>query len=221
MSQRPLVQKLNLKKKHKLSPIDWTAYKPAPVVGVDEAGRGCLAGPVFAGAVILSPSKDRIFRDSKILSEARRETLFEQIQRDHIWAVGIATVDEIAEHNILRAALIAMRRAVLKLKLPQPGHLLVDGKFTVPGLDGWRQTALIKGDLRAENISAASIVAKVCRDRWMKKLSKDFPQYEFELHKGYGTARHLALLAEYGPCSEHRLAFKGVLPSSSETIVRR
>src|SRR5438270_12786492 len=114
-----------------LGRVDWTIYEPAPVIGVDEVGRGCLAGPVFAAAVILSaPCKKRLFRDSKILSEKRREELFTVIQREHHWALGFATVAEIERLNIFRASLLAMRRAVMALALGEArGHLLIDGKF--------------------------------------------------------------------------------------------
>lgn len=191
--------------------VDWTVIEPVPTIGVDEAGRGCLAGPVFAGAVILSRPEKKIFSDSKVLTEARRDELFLRIQEHHEWAVGIATANEIDEINILRASLLAMKRAVEGLKV-KSGHLLIDGKFRIPDMaTSFVQTAFIKGDMRVAPISAASIVAKVSRDQWMKKLAQEFPEYGFEIHKGYGTESHRRALAKLGPSPHHRLTFKGVL----------
>lgn len=201
-------------KKRTLGNVDWTTYMPAPVIGVDEVGRGCLAGPVFAAAVILSTSSRRKrFFDSKTLSEKRREELFTTIQREHRWALGFATVAEIDRLNIFRASLLAMRRAVIGLALTETtGHVLVDGKFRIPRLArGFSQTPLVQGDSRAEPISAASIIAKVSRDRFMKSLAEKFPEYGFEIHKGYATALHRDMLAAVGPCKFHRRSFNGVL----------
>jgi ribonuclease HII len=191
--------------------VDWGVYLPAPVIGVDEAGRGCLAGPVVAGAVILNPLKlkRRQFKDSKLLSAERREELFEIIQEHHQYSFGIATVEEIDTINILRASLLAMKRAVEGLKV-LGGHALVDGKFKFPEILGFEQTTLIKGDLRAEPVSAASIVAKVTRDRFMVRLAEEFPDYGFEVHKGYGTVQHRDALGRVGPCPHHRRSFAGV-----------
>ncbi len=196
--------------KPSLKPVNWSRYLPAPVIGVDEAGRGCLAGPVVAGAVILSKKISGVFTDSKKLSESRREELFELIKSEHKWAVGIASVEEIDRLNILRASLLAMRRAVEGLRQKGVGHVLVDGKFVIPDLKGFAQTALIKGDLHAQPISAASIVAKVTRDRLMKDLAERFPHYGFEVHKGYGTSSHRNALVELGPSEVHRITFRGV-----------
>lgn len=189
--------------------VEWVSITPVPVIGVDEAGRGCLAGPVVAGAVILKNSKSGLFADSKTLSAPRREELYEIITREHLWAAGFASVAEIDRLNIFKASLLAMRRAVQALRA-EAGHVLVDGKFKIPNLKGYEQTALIKGDLRCEPVSAASIVAKVTRDRWMKRLHKEFPDYGFEIHKGYGTAHHREKLAALGPCAHHRRSFNGV-----------
>lgn len=190
--------------------MDWSVYSPAPVIGVDEAGRGCLAGPVCAGAVILTKKVKRgTFGDSKALSASRREELFELIQVEHHWGVGFASVEEIERLNILRAALLAMKRAVAALKV-KGGHALVDGKFKIPGLAGFEQTTLIKGDARCAPISAASIVAKVSRDRLMVELAEKFPHYGFEIHKGYGTEKHRESLLKHGPCEHHRRTFAGV-----------
>lgn len=193
--------------------MDWTKFLPAPVIGVDEVGRGCLAGPVVAAAVILSrPLEKKIFFDSKTVPESRREELFEIIQREHRWSIGVASVLEINRLNIFHASLLAMRRAVAGLKVSGGGHLLVDGKFRIPRMKSeYLQTTLIQGDSRAEPISAASIAAKVTRDRFMKKLAKKFPDYGFEIHKGYGTPLHRDMLAAVGPCKFHRLGFRGVV----------
>lgn len=197
------------KMKLKSFPVyDWKTHTP-PVVGVDEAGRGCLAGPVCAGAVILCEDIDpTIFTDSKLLSAKRRDELFEIITTKCTYGVGFATVEEIFEINILHASLLAMRRAVEALKT-KAGHVLVDGKFKVPGIS-WPQTPLIKGDLRASPVAAASIIAKVSRDRLMDDMDKEFPQYGFLQHKGYATEIHRAAIAKHGPTKHHRLSFAGV-----------
>lgn len=195
----------------RLGRVNWSVFLPAPIIGVDEAGRGCLAGPVVAGAVILSGplSKRRLFKDSKLLSAERRDELFLRIQENHQYCVGIATVEEIERLNILHAALLAMQRAVEGLKVVA-GHALVDGKFKFPAIAGIEQSTFIKGDLRVEPIGAASIVAKVSRDRMMVQLAEEFPDYAFEIHKGYATELHRERLAKVGPCAHHRRGFAGV-----------
>ncbi len=193
-----------------LKRFDWESVVPKPVIGVDEVGRGCLAGRVYAGAVCLK--SDEIiseFTDSKILSEKRREELAEHILNTHQASIAFATVEEIEKINILQASFLAMKRAVMGLGLNQ-GHVLVDGHQTLPDLPGYVQTPLIKGDLRAAPISAASIVAKVARDRYMKGLANDFPVYGFEKHKGYATKIHQSAIQTHGPCVEHRKTFAGV-----------
>lgn len=195
------------RKKIKLTKVDWMSYGPGPVIGVDEVGRGCLAGPVVAAAVILAgPTKRRLFQDSKALSEERREELFLRIQSEHQWCVGFASVEEIDRINIYHASLLAMRRAVMGLRV-KIGHVLIDGKARIPKLSGLEQTPLIKGDSRAEPVSAASIVAKVTRDRFMKELAGKFPHYGFEIHKGYATKLHRDQLAKVGPSPFHRRSF--------------
>lgn len=205
--------KLNIKEDNlppKILPlVDWLGFQPSPVVGVDEAGRGCLAGPVVAAAVILKKSEPGLFFDSKTLTEARREELCTHIKEQHFWSVGICSVEEIEKINILRASLLAMRKAVMGLKVTA-GHVLVDGPYPVPNLKDWKQTPLIQGDSRAEPVSAASIVAKVTRDHLMKKLAEEFPHYGFAEHKGYGTIEHRRALEKMGPCAHHRRGFKGV-----------
>jgi ribonuclease HII len=193
-----------------LGPVDWVSFQPVPVIGCDEVGRGCLAGPVVAAAVILTKPVQGVFFDSKTLSESRREELFSLIQAEHHWATGFASVVEVDRLNILNASLLAMRRAVMGLGV-KAGHVLVDGKFPIPRLGpGFFQTTLIQGDSRAEPVSAASIAAKVTRDRWMKELAEKFPHYGFEQNKGYGTVAHRRVLAEMGPTPHHRLSFAGV-----------
>lgn len=178
------------------------------VAGVDEAGRGCLAGPVVAAAVVLPPEA-RLdgLDDSKRLSAAQREALFERIHREAL-AVGLGqcSAEEIDRLNILQAALEAMRRAVLDLALA-PGFLLVDGNHPLPGAP-WPQQAIVKGDARSLSIAAASVVAKVARDREMVRLDAAFPHYGWAGHKGYPTATHYAALRAHGPSPHHRRSFR-------------
>ncbi len=179
------------------------------VAGLDEAGRGPLAGPVVAAAVILPRNVELPgVRDSKKMSAEARETAFELILKQ-ARAVAIAVVPEdyIDQFNILRASLEAMKRAARAL-VPQPSFLLVDGINAVPL--ALPQKCLKKGDQRSLSISAASVMAKVYRDRIMKCCHLQFPAYGFDQHKGYGTRRHLEALNRYGPCPFHRLTFKGV-----------
>lgn len=183
---------------------------PAPLVGVDEVGRGCLAGPVVAGAVIFKSTKDvRKYRDSKALSEESREELSQSIHSNHIVSIGWASVEEIDEFNILQATFIAMRRAVAGLQL-QTGSILVDGRDQIPNVGAFEQRAIIGGDDRVRLISAASIAAKVARDRFMKDLSREFSAYGFEQHKGYATSFHRKRIQEVGPSKWHRQSFAGV-----------
>jgi ribonuclease HII len=215
---RPAKKILNkiakLSKRVSKKQIDWCSYSPHPIIGVDEVGRGCLAGPVVAAAVCLflpdfskkSFRRLRGFTDSKLMSEVRREELAATIRAEHRWSVAFASVEEIDELNIFHASLLAMRRAVEGLGM-EAGHILVDGKFTIPGLGDRQQTALVKGDLRAKPISAASIVAKVARDRWMKLFAESYPGYGFEIHKGYATDFHRSKLEELGACDIHRRSF--------------
>lgn len=178
------------------------------VCGIDEAGRGPLAGPVVAGAVIL-PADCRILylNDSKKLFEKRREELFLEIKEKAVsWAVGIASPEEIDEINILQATYRAMRQAVGQLN-PAPGVLLNDA-VTIPELpESLTQVPIIKGDAKSVSIAAASILAKVTRDHMMIEYDKIYPEYGFARHKGYGTAVHISALKEYGPCPIHRRSF--------------
>lgn len=174
--------------------------------GVDEAGRGPLAGPVFAAAVILP--LDLVIEgldDSKKLSEKKREHLFDQIQAGALaWAIGQASVEEIASLNILQAALLSMNRAVKELGIT-PDLTLIDGnKLPDSNLP---MRALVSGDQTSACIAAASVLAKVARDRYMVALAKVYPAYHFERHKGYGTKLHYAALEAHGPCPAHRMGF--------------
>ncbi len=182
---------------------------PGLHAGVDEAGRGPLAGPVVAAAVILDDLQPiKGLADSKTLSALRRERLYEQIMAHSLCcAVGQASVAEIDALNILQASLLAMQRAVQGLRL-KPVKVLVDGN-RLPRLPMLAE-AIVGGDARVPSISAASIVAKVTRDRWCEQYHQLYPQYGFASHKGYGTAEHLAALRRHGACPEHRRSFAPV-----------
>jgi len=187
--------------------LDWDL--PGLVAGVDEAGRGPLAGPVFAAAVILDdllPIKG--LADSKKLTPKKRELLYEIIKAQALcFCVATASVEEIDQLNILQATLLAMQRAVKGLRL-KPSKVLVDGN-RLPVLD-IRAEAIVKGDATVPSISAASILAKVERDRWCVEVDAQFPNYGFLTHKGYGTQIHLRALQEHGPCVLHRRSFAPV-----------
>lgn len=180
------------------------------IAGVDEAGRGPIAGPVVAACVVL-PRKCSIpgVADSKQLSAVQRERLFVQIQREAVaWAIGVASPREIERLNILQASLLAMRRAVLSLSLT-PQRVLIDGKFCIPQLN-LPQQAIVDGDAQELCIAAASILAKVARDRIMAELDRLYPQYGFAQHKGYPTPLHLERLQQYGACPAHRRTYAPV-----------
>ncbi len=179
------------------------------VAGVDEAGRGPLAGPVVAAAVILDDLRPIAgLADSKKLTAARREALFDEIRAKALCcSIAEASVEEIDRLNILQATLLAMRRAVQGLRL-KPALVLVDGN-RLPVLDVPAE-AIVKGDALVAAISAASILAKVHRDRWCAQVHEQFPQYGFAGHKGYGTAAHLLALSQHGACPLHRRSFAPV-----------
>lgn len=179
------------------------------MAGVDEAGRGPLAGPVVAAAVILDDLNPiQGLADSKKLSALRREKLYDEIQAKALCcSIALATVEEIDALNILQATLLAMKRAVEGLRL-KPNKVLVDGN-RLPTLVMVAE-AIVKGDALVPAISAASILAKVYRDRWCAEFHLEYPQYGFAGHKGYGTARHLAALREHGACPQHRRSFAPV-----------
>lgn len=176
------------------------------VCGIDEAGRGPLAGPVVAGAVILPRACEILFlNDSKKLSEKRREALFEEIQeKASAFAVGVVGADRIDEINILQATYEAIRLAIGELGA-EPEVFLNDA-VTIPGITA-SQVPIIKGDSKSVSIAAASIMAKVTRDHMMEEYEKLFPEYGFAKHKGYGTAAHIHALKEFGPCPIHRRSF--------------
>lgn len=180
------------------------------VAGVDEAGRGCLAGPVVAAAVILDENRPiHGLRDSKALSEKKRKELFQEIQeKAFACSVGMIGAEEVDRINILQAALLAMEEAVLALR-KKPDCVLIDGnaKTSLP----IEQRTIVKGDSKCASIAAASIVAKVTRDRIMTEVEREYPGYGFSRHKGYPTREHLGALRNLGPCPIHRKSFKGVL----------
>lgn len=180
------------------------------VAGVDEAGRGCLAGPVAAGAVILDPGRPvRGLRDSKKLTEKRREELFAEIrEKSAAWSVAMTGPGEIDRTNILRAALRAMEKAVEGLSVA-PDFVLVDGNARIS--IAVEQRTVVGGDDRCASVAAASIVAKVTRDRLMKELETEYPGYGFSRHKGYPSKEHRESLRRLGPCPIHRKSFNGVL----------
>lgn len=182
---------------------------PGLVAGVDEAGRGPLAGPVFAAAVILDDLKPiKGLADSKTLTAIKRDKLYDEIRAKALCcSVAQASTEEVDALNILQATMLAMQRAVDGLRL-KPVKVLVDGN-RIPKLDVLAE-AIVKGDSKVQAISAASILAKVSRDRWCSDLHAQFPNYGFDQHKGYGTAKHMAALKEFGPCPEHRTSFAPV-----------
>jgi ribonuclease HII len=180
------------------------------VAGVDEAGRGPLAGPVVAAAVILPRDfHHNLLNDSKQLTSREREHLYAELtsRPDIHWAVASSDVEIIDAYNILRATWRAMVLALERLPL-RPDHVLVDG-LRVPAIR-LRQTALVGGDAKSYSIAAASVIAKVTRDRLMQQLHQQYPQYNFAQHKGYGTPEHLAALAHHGPSPAHRRSFAPV-----------
>lgn len=195
--------------KQVVAPFNATWSTLGLMAGVDEAGRGPLAGPVMAAAVMLDENNPiKGLADSKKLSAARREALFDEIRAKALCcSVAEASVEEIDSLNILQATLLAMQRAVAGLRLP-PKLVLVDGN-RLPVLSMQAQT-IVKGDALVPAISAASILAKVTRDRWCAEVDAQYPLYGFATHKGYGTAAHLAALRAHGACVQHRKTFKPV-----------
>ncbi len=197
------------KKSYKLEQLSLSWDTAGLVAGVDEAGRGPLAGPVVAAAVILDQRQPiKGLADSKKLTALRREKLFDEIRAKALCcSIAQASVEEIDRLNILQATLLAMRRAVEGLRL-KPNKVLVDGN-RLPDI-GLPAQAIVGGDALVPAISAASILAKVHRDRWCLELDQLYPQYGFAKHKGYGTAAHLAALRAHGPCAVHRVSFRPV-----------
>jgi ribonuclease HII len=187
--------------------------------GVDEAGRGPLAGPVVAACVVIGPDFKiepgdlELVADSKKLTAKRREKLFSLIKEKALAVeIGVVSPQTIDKINILQATFLAMRRAIRGVKI-QPDYILLDGAFKIPKLNK-SQTAIVRGDGSVFCIAAASIIAKVSRDYIMTELDKKYPLYEFAKHKGYGTKLHMDKIAEYGPCPIHRFSFAPIKKTS-------
>ena len=179
------------------------------IAGVDEVGRGSLIGPVYAAAVILKKNiKKNIIKDSKKLSKKKREILFRYIKKNSYWSLASASLQEIEKLNIFNASLLAMTRAIKKLK-KKPKLVIVDGNKS-PNLKNYKIMSLIKGDDKIPEIAAASIIAKVSRDRLMKRMSKEFGGYAWEKNAGYGTKRHLIALKKLGVTKYHRKSFRPI-----------
>ena len=176
--------------------------------GVDEVGRGCLAGPVVSAAVVLKKSINlNLLKDSKKISFNKRQEVSEHIKKNSYYALGIASVEEILNLNILQASLLSMKRAIEKLEI-KPGITLIDGNFAPRGLKNYK--TIINGDEKIKVISAASIIAKVYRDKFMIKLSKKFSNYAWDRNFGYGTKAHFEGLKKFGVTSHHRKGFKPI-----------
>ncbi len=187
------------------------------IAGVDEAGRGALSGPVVAASVILKAEIEGI-NDSKLLSPKKRELLYEQIIENSIYSIGISTPEEIDVYNILNATRIAIRRAVTTLK-HRPKYLLIDGKNLV--MSEFAGECVISGDSKSASIAAASILAKVYRDRLMINLDKLYPEYHYDSNKGYGTKQHLEAIEKYNPTIWHRLTFQPVRDCLNKKITNK
>ena len=178
------------------------------IAGVDEVGRGCLAGPVVSAAVVLKKSINlNLLKDSKKISFNKREEVSEHIKKNSYYALGIASVEEILNLNILQASLLSMKRAIEKLEI-KPGITLIDGNFAPRGLKNYK--TIINGDEKIKVISAASIIAKVYRDKFMIRLSKKFSNYAWDRNFGYGTKAHFEGLKKFGLTSHHRKGFKPI-----------
>ena len=179
------------------------------LAGVDEVGRGSLIGPVYAAAVILNKSiNKKLLKDSKSLSKKKREELFSYIKKNSIWAIGQSSVKEIEKLNILNASLLAMKRAILKLT-KKPSLVLIDGN-RLPDLKNYKLEYVIRGDQKIPSISAASIIAKVSRDRFITTLSKQFNNYGWDKNSGYGTKEHLRAIKKFGITEYHRKTFSPI-----------
>ena len=176
------------------------------IAGVDEVGRGSLIGPVYAAAVILNNSiNKKILKDSKKLTKNKREILSKYIKKNSIWSIGKASIKEIEKNNILNASLLAMKRAIIKLK-KKPTLVLIDGN-RLPKIKNYKLNSIIKGDQKIPEISAASILAKVARDKMISALGKKFKGYYWEKNYGYGTKQHLRAIKNLGITSHHRKTF--------------
>jgi len=179
------------------------------IAGVDEVGRGSLIGPVYAAAVIVNKSIDKkLLKDSKKLTKIKREILAKYIKKNSIWAIGKASVKEIEKINILHASLLAMKRAILKLK-KKPSLVLIDGN-KLPAIKDYKLNAIVKGDEKIPEISAASIIAKVTRDKMLTNLGKKFKGYYLDKNYGYGTKQHLRAIKNLGITPHHRKTFSPI-----------
>ena len=179
------------------------------IAGVDEVGRGSLIGPVYAAAVILNKSiNKKLLKDSKSLKKSRREILSKYIKKNSIWAIGRASIKENEKNNILNASLLAMKRAIKKLK-KKPTLILIDGN-KVPIIENYNLRSIIKGDQKIPSISAASIVAKVARDKMITKIAKKFKGYYWDQNYGYGTKQHLKAIKSLGITNQHRKTFSPI-----------
>ena len=179
------------------------------VAGVDEVGRGSLIGPVYAAAVILNKSiNKKLLKDSKSLTKTKREILSKYIKKNSIWAIGKSSVKEIEKINILQASLLAMKRAIIKLK-KKPTLVLIDGN-KLPEIKNYNLRSIIKGDQKIPSISAASIIAKVTRDKVIINLGKKFKGYHWDQNYGYGTKQHLKAIKKLGITSQHRKTFSPI-----------
>ncbi len=179
------------------------------VAGVDEVGRGSLVGPVYAAAVILKNTINKdLLKDSKSLSSSKRKVLFRYIKKNSVWAVGKASLKEIENLNILNASLLAMKRAIKRLR-KRPSHVLVDGN-KLPNLKNYKLKSIIKGDQKIPSISAASIIAKVTRDKMISNLGKKFEGYNWQKNFGYGTNQHLKAIKVLGITKHHRKTFSPI-----------
>ena len=179
------------------------------IAGVDEVGRGSLMGPVYAAAVILNKSiKKKLLKDSKSLTKSKREVLSKYIKKNSTWAIGKASVKEIEKINILQASLLAMKRAIKKLK-KKPTLVLIDGN-KLPVLKNYKLKSIVKGDQKIPSISAASIIAKVTRDKMISSLGKKFGGYYWDKNCGYGTKQHLKAIKNLGITSHHRKTFSPI-----------
>jgi len=179
------------------------------IAGVDEVGRGSLIGPVYAAAVILNNSiEKKLLKDSKSLSKSKREILSKYIKKNSVWSIGKASVKEIEKINILNASLLAMKRAIKKLKR-KPSLVLIDGN-KLPKIKNYNLKSVIKGDQKIPSISAASIIAKVARDKMITNLGKKFKGYKWEENFGYGTKRHLKAIKSLGITNQHRKTFSPI-----------
>jgi ribonuclease HII len=216
---RTRVQKFN-KDIHQF--VDSNIYT---IIGVDEVGRGCIAGPVCAGVVVFNADATvdlSRYIDSKKINEKNRNSLAQEITENHFSALGWSSVEEVDELNIRQASLLAMKRAVLKIKDLLASHsqfklnnhqkkiVLIDGNDTLPDFNLFEQQSVIKGDQKIRQISAASIIAKVARDNYMKAQAVQYTHYGFEKHKGYGTEEHRIAIQKNGICELHRKSFGGV-----------